>query len=228
MVGQGRPTPAHRIQAGAQASGQPALSHRAGRVPAQNPGLGRAGQGRAGQEPAGRRGGRSPAGKSSQVGTRLAVQNGALGAAAESGRCSTSSSSPLWLAARSTQRRSRSHRRCHPSRPPPPELQPERSRAEPSRAEAGPPSARALASAAPPERGRGHKRPRPRRPRARAGRTTSLQGPPSRPAAGANQRVGKRAELCGTWTLPRTGRGRTWRGAAGDRTIDWLGASLKS
>lgn len=101
---------------------------------------GRAGQGRRGAS------GRSTA-KSAQVPTRLALQIWAdlarqrtldLRAAAPLPPLTRSA-----LAACSARRRSLCHRRCHTSRPPPPELQTEPSRAEPSFAETAPERPRA-------------------------------------------------------------------------------------
>lgn len=142
-------------------------------------------------------------------------------------RGSTSSSSPGWPAARSASSRSRCHRRCQPRRPPPQEL-PQEPEPESSRAEAAPPSAGAPANAAPPELGRGHPRPRPR-PATGKGRG-ALQIPSPRPALSGHEgqwESGKGAELCGTWSLPRRGRGRDGE-VRPERTMDPGDRGLKS
>lgn len=96
-------------------------------------------QGRAGQ---GRRSasGRSKAKKSAQVPTRLTLQIWADLPRQRTPELRAATSLPPLtgsaLTACSAPRRSLCYRRCHPGRPPPPELQIEPSRAEPSPAEA--------------------------------------------------------------------------------------------
>ncbi|XP_078195262.1 uncharacterized protein LOC118145786 [Callithrix jacchus] len=181
-----------------------------------------AGTGRAGQAPAGRRGGRSPAGKSFQVPTLLAPQNGAdLGPAADSrapGRGSTSSSSPA--SSPLAQQRATATSAVNPT------THPHRSRS-PSAAEAAPPSARAperpsARQRGPAQRGRSQQRPRPSRLRAGAGRTPAPLPGPARGAAGANPRVGaQRRPLNADSTSERAGR--TMERCGCRRTMAWLG-----
>lgn len=98
MVGQERPAPVHWIGSGLWASWSQRPGSRGWERPGAEPLAGAGGARQGAGEDARSRGGRSPAGKSSQVRTRLALQNGAdFGAAADSGapgRGSTSSSSP--------------------------------------------------------------------------------------------------------------------------------------
>lgn len=143
---------------------------------------GRAGQGRRGAS------GRSTA-KSAQVPTRLALQIWAdlarqrtldLRAAAPLPPLTRSA-----LAACSAPRRSLCHRRCHTSRPPPPELQ-----TEPSRAELRRDSARAPASLAPPSEVGARRAPAPSRAAGKGGTCgTLLGGSPRGWAARANGSV---------------------------------------
>ncbi|XP_063584373.1 collagen alpha-1(I) chain-like [Pongo abelii] len=167
----------------------------------------RAGTGRAGQAPAGRRDGRSPAGKSFQVLTRLALQNGAdLGAAADSrapGRGSTSSSSPA--------RSPLAQRRAAATSAVIPDTHPHRSRS-PRSAEAAPPSSRAPASAAPPGRGGVSRDPAPGRLWAGAGRAPSPLPGPRAWGRRSQSEGGSGAAPCGKRILPRRGRGGQWRG----------------
>lgn len=117
----------------------------------------RAGQGRRGAS------GQSSAKKSAQVRTRLTLQIWAdLPRQRTPELWAAASLPPLTgsaLAACSAPHRSLRHRRCHPSRPPPPELQAEPSRAEPYRA---PPRQRPSASEpGPASRGWGQQNPAP-------------------------------------------------------------------
>lgn len=148
------PVPALRFRAETWASRESVSDLGAGRVRARNPGLGRAGQGRAGAAWETRR----PEPRREVFRGPGAARSAKRGGPQRDGGLLSS-----WqrlhfllfscsLAARLAPRRSRCrcHCRCHPGHPPPPELQPESCRAEPSPAEAAPPSARVPASAAPP------------------------------------------------------------------------------
>lgn len=145
-------------------------------------------QGRAGQ---GRRSasGRSKAKKSAQVPTRLTLQIWADLPRQRSPELRAASPLPPLtgsaLAACSAPRRSLYYRCCHPSHPPPPELQTEPSRAEPCRG-----SSRALASLAPPPKGGANRTPAPGRPASKGGACRTLIGGSPRGWAGRANGIG--------------------------------------
>lgn len=118
--------------------------HGAEKVQARNAGLGQAGQGRAGQ--AGRQ---RPEQDEEVCPGPDAAYSANLGGPARQRTPELRGAAPLppltstALAACSAPRRSLCYRRCHPSRPPPPELQTKPSRAEPSPTEAVPERLRA-------------------------------------------------------------------------------------
>lgn len=130
---------------------------------------GRAGQGRQSAS------GRSKAKKSAQVPTRLTLQIWADLPRQRTPELRAAASLPPLtgsaLAACSAPRRSLCYRRCHPSHPPPPELQTEPSRAEPCRG-----SSRALASLAPPQKGGANRTPAPGRAPSKGGACRTLIG----------------------------------------------------